>query len=121
MAEPALDLSEIMDLYKEDARRMVGQMRIAQACWEEVQQGGPARQELRKLSHQMRGSGRTYGFREATRLCKAIENIIQKLEKNKLPADERIRKSLHLKIERLAAVFSAAETLADPPKRSGGA
>ena len=107
MGEPALDLSEIMDLYKEDARRMAALMQSAVSRWEEVRQAGPARQELRRLSHQMRGSGRTYGFRQVTRICKAIENIVQKLEKNKLPADDRARESLGRKIDRLVAVFSA--------------
>jgi chemotaxis protein histidine kinase CheA len=106
MAEPALDLSEIIDLYKEDARRMAEEMRSALARWDNVQEGGPARQELRKLSHQLRGSGRTYGFRDVTRLCKAMENIVQKLEKGKLSADDRVRGSLDRKVSRLAAVFS---------------
>jgi chemotaxis protein histidine kinase CheA len=106
MAEPALDLSEIIDLYKEDARRMAGQMQAALARWEEVQEGGPARQELRKLSHQLRGSGRTYGFRDVTRLCKAMENIVQKLEKGKLSADERVHGSLSRKVDRVVAVFA---------------
>ena len=105
MGEPALDLSEIIGLYKEDAKRMVEQMQSALSRWEEVQQGGPARQELRRLSHQMRGSGRTYGFREVTRFCRAMENIVQKLEKNRLPADDRVREALRRKIDRLAAVF----------------
>jgi chemotaxis protein histidine kinase CheA len=107
MGEPALDLSEIMDLYKEDARRMAGQMLAAWSRWEEVQAGGSARQELRRLSHQLRGSGRTYGFRQVTRLCKAIENMVQKLEKNKLAPDERLRESIRKKVERLMAVFEA--------------
>lgn len=106
MAEPALDLSEIIDLYKEDARRMAGQLQAALLRWEEVQAGGPARQELRKLSHQLRGSGRTYGFREVTCLCKAMENIVQKMEKDSLPSDDRAREALRRKVERLAAVFS---------------
>ena len=106
MAEPALDLSEIMGLYKEDARRMVGQMQAALTRWTEVQEGGPARQELRKLSHQMRGSGQTYGFRQATRICKAMENSVQKLERNRLSADDRIQKSLRIKVEKLTAVFT---------------
>jgi hypothetical protein len=41
-----------------------------------------------------------------TRLCKAMENIILKLEKNNLKADDRVRQALSRKIERLAAVFS---------------
>jgi chemotaxis protein histidine kinase CheA len=106
MGEPALDLSEIMDLYRDDARRMVGQMQSALARWEEIQKGEAARQELRKLSHQMRGSGRTYGFRSATRLCKAIENLLMKLENRKFPADDRLRTSLRTKVERLASMFS---------------
>ena len=108
MAEPALDLSaKSCGLYKEDAKRMVGQMRSALTRWSDVQQGGPARQELRKLSHQMRGSGRTYGFRQATRICKAMENIVLKLEHNRLSADDRVQKSLQAKVDRLAAVFVA--------------
>jgi len=105
MGEPAIDLSEIMDLYKEDAKRMIQQMQSALIRWPEIQQGGPARLELRKLSHQMRGSGRTYGFGHATRMCKAMENIVQKLEHNRLPADDRILKSLRAKIERLISIF----------------
>ncbi len=64
---------------------------------------------MRRLSHQLRGSGRTYGFREVTRLCKAMENIMQKLENNKLPADDRIQESLQSKIERLSAIFYVKE------------
>lgn len=120
MPEPALDMSEILDLYKEDARRMIGQMRAALACWEEVTRGGAARQELRRLSHQLRGSGRTYGFRDVTRISKGIEQIMQHLEKQTLQPDDRARRSVERKIERLAAIFSATETLADPPRRSGG-
>ena len=99
-------MSEIIDLYKEDARRMAGQMRSALARWEDVQEGGPSRQELRKLSHQLRGSGRTYGFRDVTSLCKAIENIVQKLERGKLSADDRMRGSLARKVDRLTAVLA---------------
>ena len=83
MGEPVLDLSEILDLYKEDARRMAAQdERGLGAMGGEVQAGGAARQELRRLSHQLRGIlGRTYGFREVTRISKALENIMLKLEK----------------------------------------
>jgi chemotaxis protein histidine kinase CheA len=108
MGEPSLDLSEIVGLYKEDARIMIEKMRGAVGRWEEVQKGGPARTELRRLSHQLRGSGRTYGFRSATRICKAIENIILKLEKTSLPADDRIHESIRKKLERLASVFGAS-------------
>ena len=107
MAEPALDLSEIVDLYKVDARRMVEKMREASARWDEIQQGGAARQDLRRLSHQLRGSGRTYGFSNVTRFSKALESIMQKLEKAKLPADDRARKAIEDIIERLAAAFAA--------------
>ncbi len=107
MAEPALDLSEIIDLYKADALGMIGQMKAALSRWDEVQAGGAARQELRKLSHQLRGSGRTYGFDQVTRICKAMENIVQKIEKKTCVSDERTRRSLQRKIERLGVVFSA--------------
>ncbi len=107
MAEPALDLSEIIDLYKEDAKRMVEKMRGALLQWDDIKLGGAPRQELRKLSHQLRGSGRTYGFCQVTRVSKAIENIMLKLETSKVPADERARKTLFKKIERLASLFAA--------------
>ena len=107
MAEPALDLSELVDLYKADARGMVDQMTSALNRWAEVQAGGSARLELRKLSHQLRGSGRTYGFNQVTRICKAMENIVQKLEKQKCNADDRVRHLLQQKIDRLTAVFAA--------------
>ncbi|HVO32641.1 MAG TPA: Hpt domain-containing protein, partial [Elusimicrobiota bacterium] len=68
--------------------------------------GGPARQELRRLSHQLRGSGRTYGFRRVTAISKAVEQIIQKLEKRTLTADERVKESVSAKIEMLASVFA---------------
>ena len=107
MAEPALDLSEIIDLYKADAQRMVSAMTTVLLRWEEIQQGGPARQELRRMSHQLRGSGRTYGFHSVTRICKAIENITLKLEKKTLTADDRVRQALQKMVERLSAVFVA--------------
>jgi hypothetical protein len=34
-----------------------------------------------------------------------MENIVQKLEHNRLPADDRILKSLRAKIERLISIF----------------
>ena len=106
MSDSAIDLSEIIDLYKEDARQMIGKMQAALSRWAEVQQGGEARQILRRLSHQLRGSGRTYGFRNVTRFSKAIENIMQKLEKAKLPADDRVWEAIRKKVDLLAAVFS---------------
>ena len=108
MSEPALDLSEIVQLYKEDARRMVGEMRAALEKWEEIQKGGPARQALRRLSHQLRGSGRTYGFRQVTRLGKAIESVVVRLEKGTLPADERVHEFVSLMVEKMAAAFAPA-------------
>jgi chemotaxis protein histidine kinase CheA len=105
VTEPVFDMSEIIALYKEDARQSVLGMRAAWLQWAEISAGGPARQNLRKLSHQLRGSGRTYGFPEVTRVSKAIENIMTKLEKKRLPAGEPARLSLQKKIDRLAAVF----------------
>src|SRR5437016_13650764 len=100
MGEPLLDLSEIIDLYKEDARRMVEKMRVNMEHWDQIQQGGPARADLRRLSHQLRGSGRTYGFRKVTRMCKAIENIVFRLEQGKLQADERVKNLICKTIEK---------------------
>ena len=105
MNEPAMDLSEIMDLYKEDARQAIAQMQGAMERWKEVVQGGPARTDLRRLSHQLRGSGRTYGFREVTRIGKAIENTVQKMERDALRPDNRVRQALSVKIDRLQALF----------------
>ena len=105
MSEPALDLSEIIDLYKADARRMVDEMRRAMTQWEEIRQGGKACKELRRLSHQLRGSGRTYGFRDVTRICKAMEHIVIKIETHAVSADEHVRNSLAVKIDRLSAIF----------------
>lgn len=84
---------------------MIHMMQGALARWEDVQRGGEARSELRRLSHQLRGSGRTYGFHTVTRLAKAMESIVQKLEKNKLPADERSREAIRQLVDRLAITF----------------
>jgi chemotaxis protein histidine kinase CheA len=107
--EPALDMSEIMDMYKEDAKRMVGDMHKALRHWSDMAIDGPPRQELRRLSHQLRGSGRTYGFSNVTRISKALEQIIQKVEKKVIPIDERTRHAIVRKVERLAQIFSASE------------
>ena len=107
MSEPALDLSEIVGLYKEDARRSVGNMRAALEHWDELAQGGPACKEMRKLSHQLRGSGRTYGFHNVTRIGKALEHLTQKLEAGKIPTDARLRNVMLAYVERLAAIFQA--------------
>jgi chemotaxis protein histidine kinase CheA len=104
--EPLLDLSELLDLYKEDARRMVEKMRAAAEHWTDVASGGPAQYDLRKLSHQLRGSGRTYGFQDVTRISKALESIMQKIEKGQLPADDRAAQSVKMKVERLATIFA---------------
>lgn len=104
-AEPVLDFSEIIALYKLDALQSVERMRAALGKWDEVASGGPARLELRKISHQIRGSGRTYGFGNATRLGKAMERVVEALEKNRLQADERVQRSLVDKVERLAKIF----------------
>jgi chemotaxis protein histidine kinase CheA len=103
--EPILDMSEIVNLYKGDARRMVGEMRAALMHWEDVVTGGPARQALRRLSHQLRGSGRTYGFRDVTRICKCLENIIIRLEKGRFAGDARVQEAIRVRVERLATVF----------------
>lgn len=105
MSEPILDLSEIIGLYKEDAQKTVQKMCEAFARWDEIRQGGPARADLRRMSHQLRGSGRTYGFRHVTRISKAIENITIKMEKADLTLDERVRESLRSKLNRLVAAF----------------
>src|SRR4051812_18463334 len=101
MNEPTLDLSEIVGLYKEDARRSVDQMRAAIARWQEVGDGGPACQQLRKLSHQLRGSGRTYGFSDVSRVGKAMELLIICLQAKRLPADQRLQQVLARYVERL--------------------
>jgi chemotaxis protein histidine kinase CheA len=101
-----LDMSEIVDLYKEDARRMVADMRDALTRWKEVGVGGPAGQVLRRFSHQLRGSGRTYGFRSVSRISKAVEHIMIKIETRGLPADERTRNSIGAKVEKLATIFA---------------
>jgi len=107
MGEPALDLSEIVGLYKEDARLMVAKMNDALLRWAEIPVGGPARQDLRRLSHQLRGSGRTYGFRNVTRFSKAIEGIMLKIEKGQIAADDRTRKSIQAKVQLLAKAFES--------------
>ena len=107
MAEPVLDMSEIVGLYKEDARAMVVRMQKALAAWPEVQAGGDARKELRRLSHQLRGSGRTYGFRNVTRISKAIEKIIIQLESQRLAAEDRVLQSLSRKVSILEGVFKS--------------
>ena len=100
-------MSAIIALYKEDARQMVAHMRAAWEQWAAVAAGGEPCKELRKLSHQLRGSGRTYGFHNVTRVSKAIENIMIKLEKKTLNAEDRVRSSLQRKIDRLSDVFNA--------------
>jgi len=105
MTEPAFDMSTIVALYKEDARQSVKGMADAWAQWSQVSDGGQARQALRKLSHQLRGSGKTYGFSQVTRVSKAIENIMIKLDNKTLMADENVRLSVKRKLDRLAAAF----------------
>ena len=105
MNEPVLDLTEIIGLYKEDARRSIQQMRAAVQRWEEVCGGGPASLELRKLAHQLRGSGRTYGFRNVTRIGKALEHLMIKLQAKRLPPSERLQKRVADYVERLAVIF----------------
>ena len=105
MSEPVLDLSEIIDMYKDDARRSVAQMRADIQRWQELSEGGPALLDLRKLSHQLRGSGRTYGFRNVTRIGKALEHLMIKLQAKRIPADQRLQKFVTTCVERLADIF----------------
>ena len=105
MTEPVLDLSEIVGLYKEDARKSVEKMRAAAQRWDDVISGGPAGLELRKLAHQLRGSGRTYGFRNVTRLGKALEHLMVKLQSKRLASSDRLKKIVVDYIERLAVTF----------------
>jgi chemotaxis protein histidine kinase CheA len=107
MSEPVLDLSEIVGMYKEDARRSVERMRASVQRWKEVGENGPAGQELRKLAHQLRGSGRTYGFRNVTRIGKALEHLMIKLQAKRLAADDRLQKIMASHIERLADIFKS--------------
>jgi chemotaxis protein histidine kinase CheA len=105
MSEPVMDLSEIVGLYKEDARKSIASMRKAAEHWDEVLAMGPASQELRKLAHQLRGSGRTYGFREVTRLGKAMEQLMIKLQSKRIQGSDRLRALICTYIDRLAKVF----------------
>jgi chemotaxis protein histidine kinase CheA len=107
MNEPVLDLSEILGLYKEDARRSVEHMRAAVQAWDQVAEGGPASLELRKLAHQLRGSGRTYGFRNVTRIGKALEHVMIKLQAKRLPANDRVNTFIVECIDRLEAIFES--------------
>src|SRR5258708_22743229 len=91
MTDAVLDLSEIVGLYKQDARLSVMRMKAAAQCWDEVIQGGPACLQLRKLAHQLRGSGRTYGFRDVTRIGKALELLMVKLLSKHLKPDHRLQ------------------------------
>lgn len=106
--EPVLDLSELLELYKTDARQTVDKMRASFLRWGEVVTGGAARQELRKWSHQLRGSGRTYGFRDVTRVSKAIERIMERLDKGRVQPEIRVQESLGRKIDRLAQIFQTS-------------
>jgi len=103
--QQAFDMTEIIGLYKEDARKMVSTMQDDMSKWSEIESGGNARQDLRRLAHQLRGSGRTYGFSQVTRLCKAIENMMIRLEQKRVLADARLKASINLKIDRLSGIF----------------
>jgi chemotaxis protein histidine kinase CheA len=107
MTEPVMDLSEIVGMYKEDARQAVEKMRAATQQWADVGAGGPACQELRKYAHQLRGSGRTYGFRNVTRIGKALEHLMIKLQNHRLPADERLKTVITRHVEQLGTIFKA--------------
>ena len=102
-----MDLSEILGLYKEDARRYVQQMRTDVQAWDQVAGGGPASLELRKLAHQLRGSGRTYGFRKVTRIGKALEHVMIILQAKRFPADDRARHLITKYIDRLEVIFES--------------
>jgi len=107
MSEPVLDMSEIIDLYKEDARGMIARMQDVLKTWSGIVSGSDARKDLRRWSHQLRGSGRTYGFRSVTRISKAIEKIVIALESQRLTADDRVRQSLLRKVSLLESVFKS--------------
>src|SRR5258708_38286484 len=105
MTEPVLDLSEIVGLFKQDDRLTVMRMKAEAQCWDEVIQGGPACLQLRKLAHQLRGSGRTYGFRDVTRIGKALELLMVKLQSKHLKPDQRLQTFVARCLERLADIF----------------
>jgi hypothetical protein len=105
MGEPILDMSEIVELYKQDARLSVRRMKAASQCWDDVISGGDACLQVRKLSHQLRGSGRTYGFRTVTRLGKALEHIMISLQAKRIIPDDHLREVVTAHIDRLAEIF----------------
>jgi chemotaxis protein histidine kinase CheA len=105
MSEPVLDMSEIIELYKQDARLSVSRMKAAATCWDEVIHGGEACLQIRKLAHQLRGSGRTYGFRNVTRLGKALEHIMMKLQAKHLKLDNHLQTVVNRYIDRLGEIF----------------
>ena len=107
MNEPIMDLSEIVGLYKDDARRSVSSMRAALSRWDDICALGPATQELRKLAHQLRGSGRTYGFRDVTRLGKALEHIMIRIQSKRFRPDERCRALMTKYVDRLTKIFAS--------------
>ena len=107
MNEPAWDLGELVGVYKEDARKTVAHMRDALARWDEMAENGPASQELRKLAHQLRGSGRTYGFRNVSRVAKALERLVIKLQSKSLEPSDRLLQVMKKNVQRLSEIFNA--------------
>ena len=103
--EPAFDLSEIVDLYKADARASVAQLCLHMKNLSNVVQGAEAVAGVRRISHQLRGSGKTYGFPQVTRLSKALERISISIQAHRIDLSERTVGVIQRYIGKLASIF----------------
>jgi chemosensory pili system protein ChpA (sensor histidine kinase/response regulator) len=93
---------EIMDIFIEDARDVLGNIRQELAVWREDKNNKEALAELRRGYHTLKGSGRMVGATEIAELAWAVENVLNRVREGKVAYSSAIIDLL----ERSEAVLS---------------
>ncbi len=77
--------AEIMEIFIEDARDVLENIKSKFLVWRDDTENQNALTELRRGYHTLKGSGRMVGATEVAELAWAVENILNKVREGKIP------------------------------------
>ncbi len=92
-AKPAVNEdfdAEIMEIFIEDARDVLENIRAKFAIWRDAADNQNALTELRRGYHTLKGSGRMVGASEVAELAWAVENVLNKVRDGKIASSPAI-------------------------------
>ncbi|MBI3778831.1 MAG: Hpt domain-containing protein [Gammaproteobacteria bacterium] len=123
--------AEIMDIFIEDARDVLENIKSKFLVWRDDTENQNALTELRRGYHTLKGSGRMVGASEVAELSWAVENVLNKVREAKIPPSpemidllDRVQEALPRMVDVLAggpphgldveALREAAQLLVQP-------